>query len=556
MVLLGCAPIGQPAAEPARPGQAIAPQPTAQPSVPKRVTIAILSEPRTLYARSTPAAAGFPGLTELQGLVASGLVVANDDILQPQLSEAVPSVENGLWKLLPDGRMEITAKIRSGARWHDGTPFTSDDLLFTYQVVTDRELPSFRDSAYDMIESVEAPDAGTVVVRWKGPFIRADAMWSGELALPLPRHLLGPAYTERKDTFTNQPYWLDEFVGTGAYKVRDVALGSHVVLDAFDGYALGRPRIDTVEVRFIPDSNALVANILAGEVELTMSRTLSLDQGLQVRERWQQGTVQFKPFSAHFVHGQFINPDPPIVANPEFRRALLYAMDRQEIIDTFQAGQTTVAHAYVRPGSAEERELEASAVRYDYDPGRATRMIEGLGYSKGSDGFFRDAAGQRLSVEIRTTATEDIQVKEMSAVASYWQRIGVGVESLLISQQRNQDRADRSTRPAFLVASGGGHMDTLQRNFGRDASLPENNYAGGNFPRYQNSEYDALYERFLTTIPRADRMRVAGQMLRHLTTELPAMLIMYTVQTTPIANRLVNVTGTPASWHAHEWDVR
>jgi peptide/nickel transport system substrate-binding protein len=186
-------------------------------------------------------------------------------------------------------------------------------------------------------------------------------------------------------------------------------------------------------------------------------------------------------------------------------------------------------------------------------------MIEALGYVKGPDGFFRDAAGQRLSVEIRTTASEDIQVKSLFAIADGWQRIGIGVETLLISPQRNQDRADRANRPAFLVTGGPAHMDILLRYHSRDAAVQENNYAGGNQGRYQNPEYDALYERYVSTIPRTERMQLAGQILRHISEQLPDFLIFYRMQSIMIANRFTNITGVPRnsspSWNAQEWDI-
>src|SRR4030095_15173564 len=111
-----------------------------------------------------------------------------------------------------DGRMETMWKIRPGARWHDGTPFTSDDLVFTARVVQDPELAVFRDRAYELIESVEAPDPRTVTVRWRRPFLEADTLF-GTLALPMPRHILERPFIEDKTTFLDLPHWSQEFIG-------------------------------------------------------------------------------------------------------------------------------------------------------------------------------------------------------------------------------------------------------------------------------------------------------------------------------------------------------
>src|SRR5207247_8241292 len=108
--------------------------------------------------------------------------------MSPQMAEATPSADNGLWKISPDGRMDMTWKIRSGAEWHDGARLTGEDLLFTFDVVRDKDLAIFRDRAFDLIQSVESPTPDTLVVHWRQTYIRAAQMFSDQLAMPLPQH--------------------------------------------------------------------------------------------------------------------------------------------------------------------------------------------------------------------------------------------------------------------------------------------------------------------------------------------------------------------------------
>src|SRR5437762_1232858 len=101
------------------------------PAGPRRVVGIIQGDPHTLYQDLNPASR-VRGIETLEQLVNAGLsLVDNNGNLHPGLAEQVPSVENGLWKLLPDGHMETTWHIREGAVWHDGVPVTADDLLFT-----------------------------------------------------------------------------------------------------------------------------------------------------------------------------------------------------------------------------------------------------------------------------------------------------------------------------------------------------------------------------------------------------------------------------------------
>jgi ABC-type transport system substrate-binding protein len=97
-------------------------------------------------------AGSFSGASHMVRLASSGLTWTNDQGARvPQLADAVPTAENGLWKVLPDGRMETTWTIRSGAAWHDGTPVTSDDLAFTALVQQDPDLREFASETYGYV---------------------------------------------------------------------------------------------------------------------------------------------------------------------------------------------------------------------------------------------------------------------------------------------------------------------------------------------------------------------------------------------------------------------
>src|SRR5687767_11452307 len=134
---------------------------TPRASGPKRITAAVRADPPTLNSELNTI---IPGATALERLVSSALGTDDDEgNLRPQLGEAIPSVENGLWVLRPDGRMQTTSKIRPGARWHDGTPVTADDLVFTVTIGKDRELAVLGHAGLANVDSVEARDASTAV---------------------------------------------------------------------------------------------------------------------------------------------------------------------------------------------------------------------------------------------------------------------------------------------------------------------------------------------------------------------------------------------------------
>ncbi len=529
------------------------------PMAPKRIVVAMMGEAHTVYNKLN-LGNGVPGIDTLEELVASGLVnIDSQGNLRPQFAEAVPTLENGLWKVEPDGGMELTYRIRPGARWHDGTAFTAEDLVFTSQVMQDRELAVLRDANYTFLDSVDAVDPSTLVVRWRQPFINADMLFSRRLTLPLPKHILAQPFADDKASFLTLPYWSQDFVGTGPFKIRTYQRGDHLILEANEHYVPARPKIDQIEVRFILDANTLVANVLAGEVDLTLGRTLSLDQAIELRDQWRDGKMDLAPSFLYRIWPQLVNPSPAAIGDVQFRQAALHALDRQQMVDTFQFGLAAVAETFLPPNRPEYADIERGIPRYAYDPRRSMQLIEAMGYTRGAD-VYSDAAGNRLSVEIRSSGGDTAQENPLIlSTADYWQRIGVGVDALFIPAQRNQDREYRATRPGFVLRAGASDLPGLQSYTSAQVPRAETNYSGQNDTRYANPEYDAMWDRYLTTIPMGERMQAARQLVNHIAEQVIILPIFYRMEPTVVSNRLTGAAArhlnSSQAWNAELWDV-
>jgi peptide/nickel transport system substrate-binding protein len=484
----------------------------------------------------------------------------DDDLVRPWLADEVPTVENGRWKVLPDGRMEMTWRLKPNVRWHDGTPFGPADLQFTLDVYRDRDVAIANPAPLALVEGIEAPDPQTIIVRWSEPFIEADRIFSPELAMPLPKHLLSHDYLESKDSFLNLPYWRDAFVGTGPYRLQEWVPASHALLAGNDDYVLGRPKIDEVEVRFITERNTLAASILAGTVERPIGRGLALEQVVQIRESAPSVNVQLGDRLGNVMpmYPQFINTDPPIVANLAFRRALLMAIDRQQMGEALNFGLGRVAHSWLQPDRPEYKGVEAKIVRYEYDPRRAAQAITNLGYTKGADGIFRDAQGAKLALVVQTTEGNALQPPSTLAVVDYWQRLGVDATMENVPNQRLSDREYRAQFAAFeLVASGVSAKSSQIRGFhGASTPLPETKFAGRNRARYQNPEFDALIDRYLVTIPMAPRLSALGDIIHHQTDQLTIMPLFFQGEATVLGHKRLESVTSDKTWNAHLWDMR
>lgn len=544
ITLLGCAAPRAPAVQ----------ESTAAPiGPPKRVTAAIVGAPKMLNSTFGGAQAKVPGLPEVASLLNAPLSAEDSEgVRRPQVAEAVPSVENGLWKIFPDGRMETTWRVRPGVLWHDGTPFNSQDLVFTARVLSDPEMPLRPSETWNLVERIDAPDPRTVTVFWKRPYIDADSQFEE----PLPRHLLEKAYAENPAAFLNEPYWAESFVGTGPFRVKEFVLDSHLMIQANDQYVLGRPKLDTIEIRFIPDANTLAANFLAGQLDVTLGDALSPNQAIQIRDRWPDGRMGVLPIDNYMaIYPQFTDPRPPVAGDARFRRALTHALDRQEITDTLNYGLAPVAHSVFPTHVPEFRRIESKLVKYDYDPRKAAQIIEGLGYARAVDDFYRDGSGQKLLIELRVLGNLEKNVQTSGPVADYWQRAGVAVETVIIPPQRARDREYRSTRPAYELLRHTGGMGEIKAFVSSSTPSPETRWVGTNQIRLANPQYDAMVDRLFSTIPANERIAVLGDILHFMTDQVITFTIYHDVLADLVANRLTNFANGRVTYNAHEWDV-
>jgi len=193
LTLSACASPGTPAAT--------APDGSTRAAAPKRLTVGL--EGMLLNFGSDEK--GPAGDGPLMGIVHNGLF-EKDTNADPvaRLAEALPTQENGLWNVFPDGRMEVTWKIRQDARWHDGEPVTANDLLFNAAIRQDPNIPGFSTSEFLLVETMEATDNRTVLVKFKAPYILAGAM-PGFRQLR-PSHVLEQAYqSQPPEVFLQHP---------------------------------------------------------------------------------------------------------------------------------------------------------------------------------------------------------------------------------------------------------------------------------------------------------------------------------------------------------------
>ena len=188
----------------------------------------------------------------------------------------------------------------------------------------DPELPEFKEKAFASIDSVEAPDASTIVVNWKRPFVEGNTMFSGNRGgAPQPKHLLETTYLENKDGYRSMSHWVDDYVGVGAFKLKEFVRGDHITLVANDAFALGRPRTDEIEIKIVPNAQALSANIMGANIDMTLT-DIALDSIVQILNNGWNGKAAGELDDPVGAWPQFLDPSPAVVLETPFRRALVH----------------------------------------------------------------------------------------------------------------------------------------------------------------------------------------------------------------------------------------
>jgi peptide/nickel transport system substrate-binding protein len=531
----------------------------------KTVTVGISSDVAAMSIMGPSTIGG--GWAALNEVHSQGLVTADREVRRPipRLATQVPSFDNGAMELLADGRMKTVYRLRSDVTWHDGAPFTASDLVFSFEVNSDRNLPFLSREAIQQMEAVEAPDDQTLVIYWKAPYYQADSL--GLRALwPHPRHILEEPYrTLDRQAFINLPYWTSEYIHLGPFRLTELRPGEFLSFSAYDGFFLGKPKLDRVIVRIVNDKNTLYASTLSGAVDMLMDISLNPDQGFRLKDEWEasgRGVVHIGTGATRFLSPQF---DPqvqgqPAILEPRVRQALAFGLDRRAITEVVQAGHgELVANSLLPPGDRHYETVKDGFARYGHDPARARTMLDDLGWSIGPDGVLVGSDGRRFTTALWTTEGWD---NEIAVIADYWKQIGVAAEERI-----TVGGTEVGTKyPGFQTAVVGWGDSVLGRIDSRVASGAQNNFSGSNRGNYRSVQLDGMIDRYRQSVVERDQAQAIKQISDFVADELPIILL-YFNPTRPAVRAGIRALddfrgGAEASQpygtfsrNAHEWDL-
>ncbi len=475
-----------------------------------------------------------------------------DNVPIPRLVTEIPSLENG--GVTEDG-LQVTMNLRDDIVWSDGTPITSADFAFTYEMIMDEGNTVSSQYPYYTLAGLETPDDQTVVMKFDEPFTPWLAtFWTGIM----PKHVMEPVYAA--DGTIDEADWnLAPTVGCGPFSFAEWESGSFMRFVANENYWLDQPNIQEIYLQFVPDDATQSAKMINREADLGTFPPNSDIPTLQA------GGVEVMTVEGGYAEGWFFNfreMASPGAKDVVVRQAIAMALDRQLINDELQLGLThpvetlwdsMAAYGYVSP----------DIVPWEYNPDAARQLLEDNGYvDSDGDGIREDKDGNPLTL-IHGTTIREIRQDNQAVAQQMLREVGIDLEipsfdaDLFFDSYSNGSPAalgevdimEWSDRPAF--------PDPDFNYWLCSEMVSDDNPWGYNYFGCDEA-LDALFQEQLLTVDPEARAAIFQQITKHIHENVYWLGIWQDPDVWLIGDRLTNVqfSGVTPFTYIAEWEVK
>jgi peptide/nickel transport system substrate-binding protein len=442
------------------------------------------------------------------------------------------------WEVSPDG-LVITFHLRKGVKWHDGHPFTAEDVLFTYKVTIDPKTPTAYSGDFLKVKKAEVLDAHTFRVTYDQPFAPALMSWGSAV---MPKHLLeGTDIT--KSPLTRHP------VGTGPYIFKEWVTGQKIVLVSNPDYFEGRPYIDGFILRTIPDMATMFLELRAKGIDMMNLTPLQYTRQTEnpfFRKNFNK--YRYLAFAYTYLGYNLRNP---LFADRRIRQAISYAINKEAIIQGILLGYGKPATGPYKPGTwAHNPDVK----KYSYDPQKARGLLAEAGWKDTDGDGILDRSGQPFVFEIITNQGNEIRAKTAEIIQKQLAEVGMRVKirtiewAALVNEFINKGRFD-TTVLGWTIPMDPDIFDVWHSSKTKPGEL--------NFTSFKNREVDDLLEKARGTFSIRERKRCYDRIQEILAEEQPYTFL-YVPDALPIiSSRFRGIEPAPLgiSYNFIKWYV-
>ncbi|MCT7376742.1 peptide ABC transporter substrate-binding protein [Chelativorans salis] len=480
------------------------------------------------------------------------------------LCEELPTVENGGAKIVEnaDGSkgMEVTFKFKEGLSWGDGTPVTSDDVVFTWEMANDPNIGFSNYNPWTRASDVEVIDERTFVIHLP-EVMQSYNSWDQVI----PAHLERPIYEANKDleSYTRQTLYNREpdnpGLWNGSYVLSDYAVGQRVGFGVNPHWPGKTPDIERIVVSYRDNSSALLQAVLADEIETIVVSPggISFEQMLELRKQ-HPDRFQFFVRDGTNLERIAVNLDNPALADLKVRQALMHGIDRQAITDALFEGLQAAAHTFESPVSPY---YNPDVRKYEFDPEKAKQLLAEADWTPGPDGICVNDNGDRLSFEFVTTAGNTTREQLALVIQSQLKDICVETQNKFVGlQEYNGEYARKRGFSGMILSSIQFSPSTSPRiALGSDAiPTEENAWVGNNFSGYASEHMDEAVAGFEQSLEETEKAKYSGQVQEIFAEDLPMLPLYFYAAAYVAIPQVGNFNSTPfdvnAIW-AEEWTL-
>lgn len=479
------------------------------------------------------------------------------------LCTQLPTIENGqaVVETLPDGRkgMAVTYHLQPDARWGDGVPVTTEDILFSWEVGKHPDSGVSHGEIFRRIRAIDVKDVKTFTVHLNKITFDYNAINDFEV---LPAHLEKDAFSTPAEYKTKSRYETDVTnpgLYFGPYRPTSVVRGQFIVFEPNPTWYGKKPAFGKIIVKVIEATPALEANLLSGDIDMVAGELgMTVDGAVAFERRKRpEWVVIYKP--ELFYEQITVNVDNPILADRRVRQALLYGLDRAAMIQQIFQGKQPIANSDV---SAMDWCAAPNIKSYPFDPKKAAELLDAAGWTVGADGVRHNAKGDRLALELMTTAGNRNREAIELVVQQAWKRLGIALTL------RNQpartffgETVLKHAFPSLALFAWSSFPESLPRTTLASDMVPvqANNFAGQNTGGYKNPQMDRLLDAIEGELDKEKRRALWYQLQALYAEDLPALPLTFHAVPFVLPTWLKGVEPTghqyPTTLWAENWHV-